>query len=272
MSANTTGTSNVAVGATSLYANTTADNNVAVGRNAMVANVDGHSNVAVGSYALDANIDADGNTAVGYYAGSGVTTGGANTLIGYQAGLDTVTLTTGYNNVVIGKNTRTSAVDSVNQIVIGEDIGGGEDNQVTIGKSGNVIQCEFDTDATWTRTSDFSMKQDIQDDILGLSFINDLRPVTFKWRPSYEFPKEWNDYSEDNLMNTDATMHGMVAQDVKSALDKAGVDTFGGWKERADGSQVLGREMFVLPLIKAVQELSAEVEELKSKMHDKCEE
>lgn len=57
-------------------------------------------------------------------------------------------------------------------------------------------------------------------------------------------------------------MHGMIAQDIKEALDNAECDTFAGWKERSDGSQVMSREMFVIPLIKAVQELSAKVEEL----------
>ena len=68
-------------------------------------------------------------------------------------------------------------------------------------------------------------------------------------------------------MNTDTTMHGLVAQEVKAALDKAGVDTFGGWGERSDGSQVLGRDMFVMPLIKAIQELSAEVTKLKEEQN-----
>ena len=49
----------------------------------------------------------------------------------------------------------------------------------------------------------------------------------------------------------------MLAQDVKAALDKAGVDTFGGWAEEKDGSQSISQEMFVHPLIKAIQELSA---------------
>ena len=65
-------------------------------------------------------------------------------------------------------------------------------------------------------------------------------------------------------------MHGMLAQEVKAALDKEGIDTFGGWSENDDGMQNISREMFVIPLIKAIQELSAEVEELKSKSHDKC--
>ena len=72
-------------------------------------------------------------------------------------------------------------------------------------------------------------------------------------------------------MTLNKTMHGMIAQDVKAALDKAGVDTFGGWSEQEeDGMQEISQEMFVHPLIKAVQELSAQVEELKSKSHEKC--
>ena len=63
--------------------------------------------------------------------------------------------------------------------------------------------------------------------------------------PSNEFPKEWDEYSEENNIDLDATMHGMIAQDVKQALDDADVDTFGGWKERKDGrksAQKTGRK------------------------------
>ena len=71
-------------------------------------------------------------------------------------------------------------------------------------------------------------------------------------------------------MDTETKLHGMVAQEVKAALDKQGVDTFGGWAEEKDGSQRISQEMFIHPLIKAIQELSAEVEQLKQKAHDKC--
>jgi hypothetical protein len=60
---------------------------------------------------------------------------------------------------------------------------------------------------------------------------------------------------------------GMIAQDVKAALDKAGVDTFGGWEEDSeDGSQAISQEMFVHPLIKAVQDcLSAKCDSLQNR-------
>ena len=66
-------------------------------------------------------------------------------------------------------------------------------------------------------------------------------------------------------MNTDTTMHGLIAQEVKEALDKAGIDTFKGWSQDDDGVQNISREMFIIPLIKAVQELSAKVEALEKK-------
>ena len=68
-------------------------------------------------------------------------------------------------------------------------------------------------------------------------------------------------------MKTDIKLHGMVAQEVKAALDKAGVDTFGGWSEEEDGSQRISQEMFIHPLIRAVQELSNEVKQLKEKIN-----
>ena len=60
-----------------------------------------------------------------------------------------------------------------------------------------------------------------------------------------------------NHMDTDVVMHNFIAQEVKAALDTAGVSDFGGWKEDQYGVQQVSREMFVIPLVKAVQEQSA---------------
>ena len=77
-------------------------------------------------------------------------------------------------------------------------------------------------------------------------------------------PKELtNHYFENNQKDTEVLMYGMMAQKVKESMDKYNNPKFTGWEENKDGSQNLSREMFVVPLIKAVQELSAEIEELK---------
>ena len=282
---------NIAIGVTSLNDLTTGDKNVSIGNNALQKLTTGEGNVAIGydaggdggSAALSGtgNIligtgagsnlegDADENTIIGYGAGVAQTSSDGNTFVGSAAG-DTVT--TGGSNVCIGANADTSANSAQNQIVIGVGLTAAGDNDFAFGKSGNVVHNDFDADAAWSRTSDVRKKRNIKDDTLGLEFINKLRPVTHQWKPSNEFPKEWDEYSEENNMNLDVVIHNMVAQDVKEALDEVGCDTFGGWKEREDGSQTISREMFVTPLIKAVQELTEmvktqqkEIEELKKK-------
>jgi hypothetical protein len=225
----------------------------------------GEYNVAIGNNTLDALTSSDGNVAVGYFAGSSVTTGGKNTLIGHQAGQDTVALTTGANNVVIGFNVRTSANDSTNAIAIGHEVSAGSDF-FSFGKASNVVSNNFTANASWSRSSDERKKTNIKNSTLGLNFINELRPVTFNWKPNSEFPETFKDYKQENQMTTDITLHGMIAQDVKKALDNANVNDFGGWSENEDGSQELSQEMFVHPLIKAVQELSATVTTLQQEI------
>ena len=104
-----------------------------------------------------------------------------------------------------------------------------------------------------------------------MSFINDLRPVTFKWKPSNEVPEELtSEYNVENQKNLDVTLHGLIAQEVKSPLDTVGVSTFGGWKlDKIDGkTQRISREMFVTPLIKAVQELSAKIDSMQIEINN----
>tara|TARA_B100000745_G_C19984122_1_gene333463 strand:- start:245 stop:649 length:405 start_codon:yes stop_codon:yes gene_type:complete len=129
------------------------------------------------------------------------------------------------------------------------------------------------------------MKKDIATDTLGLSFINDLRPVTFKYKAPSEYPTDWDSYSPPTYTKEpeeeggigivveqktdpiyDGTVHGLIAQEVKAALDTAGVDTFAGWGELSDGKQTIGKSEFVIPLIKAVQELSAKNDALAARI------
>ena len=49
-------------------------------------------------------------------------------------------------------------------------------------------------------------------------------------------------------------------------MDKVGCSEFPMWSENEDGMQHLGETELITPLVKAVQELSAQVEELKNKL------
>jgi hypothetical protein len=303
MDAHTEGSHNVAIGHATLSASTTADDNIAIGRSAGAAITTGGINILIGKNAGD-GFDAEqknigiGNAALGgsiagaeycialgHEAGQVITSGDNNTLIGYQAGESISTgennvcmgnyagnvLTTGSNNICIGYEADTSANDISHGITLGYNMTSSS-NVFAFGKSGDVVSNTFSSNANWSRSSDIRKKREIYDQGLGLDFINDLRTVNFQWKPQNEFPKEWNDYSETSSNDTEVVMHGFIAQEVKEALDKHASkrdSVFAGWSEGEDGMQHTSREMFVIPLIKAVQELSAEVKELKAKLEDK---
>ena len=282
---NTTGGNNVCIGHDAGVRMTTGGSNVAVGREAMPTNaVTGSNNTAVGRRALYTATSADSNTAVGRNAGYSISssagstmigyqagysaTGNTNTCIGYQAGQDTIPLTSGTGNVVIGTNARTSAGNGEYQIVIGHDYSGNGDNKVNLGSSSGYVWNSFTSNNTWTQVSDRRLKKNIEVDTLGLDFINNLNPVTFNWKPVSEIDPDFIAETA-NIGNgekdTETVIHGFIAQDVKEAMDKVGNTTFNGWEESQDG-QAVSREMFITPLVKAIQELSATVETLKSEI------
>ena len=67
--------------------------------------------------------------------------------------------------------------------------------------------------------------------------------------------------------------HGFIAQEVKEAIDNHSdsvVENNNIWSVDPDGTQQIAFGNMMPMAIKAIQELSAEVEQLKSKSHDKC--
>jgi len=131
-----------------------------------------------------------------------------------------------------------------------------------IGNGSTFITNTWGSNATWTHSSDVRLKENISDNNLGLDFINELRTITYNWKKQEDVPEEIR--CEHSERNTEDLQHGLSAQEVRAALDKVNVDTFSGWSEEKDGTQMLSEGMFVYPLIKAVQELSAKVEELEN--------
>jgi hypothetical protein len=306
LSVNTTGLNNIAIGLDALKANTIGFQNTVVGVFAMdgsvaasrntalgyaalsgltAATATDTENTAVGGGALQVLTSGTGSTAVGRDAGLSVSTGNENTFLGRGAGSS---LTTGNNNTFLGRNSGTSGEASVtnnncvyvgnnasgnngasNEIAIGDGRIGLGSNTFAFGKASNVVYNVFTSNNSWTRSSDLHKKTNIENTDIGLSFINELQPVTFNWRPNNEFPEHFKDYSEtDNHMETDINLYGMIAQDVEKALDKVGHKNFGGWVEEKDGSQSLSQEMFVYPLINAVKELSEKCDSLQKEINE----
>lgn len=122
------------------------------------------------------------------------------------------------------------------------------DDSKNLGQVSNRWDDVYATNGT-IQTSDERKKKYIADSDLGLAFIERLRPVRYVWRQHKR------------------RHYGLIAQEVKAAMDDLGIDDFAGYihDEEADAYGLRYSE-FVAPLIKAVQELRAEVNELREQV------
>lgn len=185
------------------------------------------------------------NTCIGYRAGSKLTTGDNNLLLGAYAGSvgdnPTGALDTGSNNIVL------AAGD-----LDWSDINTNLSNSVVIGSS---TQTAFYAGVnTITALSDARDKKDVKEISAGLDFIKELKPVDFIWDERKESGKR------------DIKDCGFLAQDLKEAEDKHGVADYLRLVDDRNPEKLLASYGRLLPvMVKAIQELSQELELLKSK-------
>lgn len=196
---------------------------------------------------------------------------GANVAVG---GLSLVNCTGSFNTVVGTSSAYSSgnAYAHSNTTVLGAGTTATGDNQVVLGDT-NVTSLKCNV-TTITSLSDERTKENIKDSTLGLEFINELKTKTFNkknpadWEEGIleERYRDKNDEEYKRPSDNPATYTGLIAQEVKGVLDKLNISEWDGWNEEPNGIQRLGYGALIMPLIKAVQELSAQVEELKNKV------
>ena len=130
----------------------------------------------------------------------------------------------------------------------------------------------FATTATIS-TSDQRDKKDIEDSDLGLSFINNLRPVSYRHKigtsehaTNENGEKLFNEDGTPQLINITPGVryhYGLISQEVKAAIDSHTNKDYAAFvladPNDLNSSQMLRYEELISPLIKAVQELSARI-------------
>lgn len=311
--ATNTGIRNVAIGHEAMYSQTDGSNNVAIGWQAGYAN-NGSNNVIVGWQALS-NQDGsdscvaigrealevatgDSNTAVGYQAGQSVTSGIQNVFVGISAGKNATTpqnsvligisaggnsTLTGNNNVCVGNSAGGEITSGANNIAIGNDAGrSGKPGGALVTTSNNICLGDsaisgFHCQVSLTVASDERDKTDFKDLDLGLDFVKDLKPYTYKWdkRVNYgDSSEEGYDFSKqvpDGTHKEDWLDIGFKAQEVEALEKSKGYD-----KDKKsnllitsvdDGKQYgMKYEKFVPILVKAIQELSAKNDALEARI------
>lgn len=228
---NSTGAYNTSSGSFSLYSNFTGDRNTANGYNSLYSNIQGHYNTASGARALFSNISGSYNTAMGYDAGPASGPQLTNTTaLGYLA------VPTASNQVRLGNTSVTS---------IGGQVG-------------------------WTAFSDGRFKKDIKEDVSGLEFISQLRPVSYTVdHASLNKFLHIHDSSSNQpeAKTIPLRITGFIAQEVEALIKKTGY-VFSGVDAPENENDPYGIRYadFVVPLVKAVQEQQKQIEEQNKKI------
>ena len=228
-------------------------NSTAVGASALMKS---DESSAIGFHALS-NKKVQYGTAAGYKALSKVDTSSSSarsrslTAFGWMAG----------NNL---------EDIAENATAVGALVGLTADDQVRIG---NVAVSSIGGPVPWTAFSDAQFKKDIQEDVVGLNFINTLRPVTYKvdreklkswWQENYpNYPIEILDQMYDT---TEFRYSGFIAQEVETAAQNAGYE-FSGVDAPKNEKDYYGLRYgtFTVPLIKAVQEITQQNQNLEER-------
>jgi hypothetical protein len=273
---------NVAIGDSALYkyndASFVYNYMVAVGQYALASNTNGYFNTSTGGYSLFRNTTGNSNTANGAFTLSANTIGSCNTAVGYSS-LDD--FKAGNNNTAIGCSADVSSGTISNATAIGSGAIATANDQVMLG---NTYVTSVKAAGSFVIMSDGRFKNNRNENVPGLSFIKELKPVTY----NYDIHK-LNDHmgkgesktdqsgrsdecckteKEQAIANKEKKLYtGFIAQEVEAAADKIGYDFSGVYKpQNNNDSYGLSYSDFVVPLVKAVQELSQENDELKSEM------
>ena len=141
------------------------------------------------------------------------------------------------------------------------------DNYTSLGNSG--LRWSYINAVTGTITSsDARQKTNITPSSLGLEFINKLNPVSYKWISGQGTLDD--NGNQVSVRPGRRIFYGFLAQEVKNTLDELAVPDFAGWTlddiNNPDSAQGLRYTEFIAPMVKSIQELSAENTALKTQM------
>jgi hypothetical protein len=189
---NTDGSSNTAIGERALVSNTSSGYNTAIGAWAMYTNYTGESNTAIGANALEYNETGQDNFAGGENSLLNNLSGNNNIAVGYDAGFNITTS----NNIHIGNQGSATDSGTIRVGCTNSDncpFTGLPQTQTFIagiyGSSTSLANVPVVVDSNGnlgTVSSSRRYKEDINDMGDASDGLMHLRPVTFKYRKTYE--------------------------------------------------------------------------------------
>jgi Pectate lyase superfamily protein/Chaperone of endosialidase len=141
------------------------------------------------------------------------------------------------------------------------------DNSLDLGSSSARYRQFYAANST-INTSDGRYKTEVVASPLGLGFVNALRPVQYRWADYSEMvPNDTTGELEAKSFSFRRPHYGLIAQEVKAAMTASGVGDAAFYVyDPASDRYGLRYSELIAPLIKAVQELSAQVVALQAQV------
>jgi len=143
----------------------------------------------------------------------------------------------------------------------------------TIGETNYILKLNPDGGTVYSNngivsTSDERIKYDIKESILGLEFINKIKPVSYKYKIRDITYATGSNGEEVKIQKTGVRPHyGFIAQQIKEAL---GENDFAGYiYEPSLDEHALRYDEFISPMVKAIQELSQKNDYLQKELEEK---
>ena len=270
---NTVGNYNTAVGSRALSNNSTGNWNHAFGYEGLEFNTTGVSNISVGGQTMQNNTTGSWGTALGGGALGLNTTGNDNTALGFQALLGN---TTGSANTALGRWAYQTNLNYSNSTALGANTNITASNQVRLG---NNAVSSIGGQVGWTTLSDARFKTENATKVPGIDFIKKLRPVTYyvdheamnafieahhkgsglRTKDEKTTSMGKSDYKPEYIKTLES---GFMAQEVEQAAKELGYE-FNGVDAPKNDNDYYGLRygQFVVPLVKAVQELNEKLEQ-----------
>lgn len=218
----------------------------------------GRSNVAIGSFAMLNNTMGYRNTVAGDSVMLANTTGYNNVAVGYLSMFDN---TTGNNNTAVGVQSSVGD-NAVNSGAFGFQAAATGSNTIHLG---NASVLNIKGQVNFAAISDGRFKRDIQEDVQGLPFIMGLRPVTYHYdvQSLHRHLRPFDHTTADVSAGQEQVVYtGFIAQEVEALSNHIGY-TFSGVvpPQTENDTYAIRYAEFVVPLVKAVQEQQAIIDQ-----------
>ena len=160
-----------------------------------------------------------------------------------------------------------ASVSGTNSMALGNGASVTAANEIFLGNSAIV---SIGGIVNWTATSDGRFKSHVREDVPGLAFIDQLRPVTYNFDPEAHAKFSGKSISEQLKKAYEAKRSirysGFIAQEVAETAQSLGYDFSGIDAPEDDTKDIYGLRYaeFVVPLVKSTHELHQKVKELEA--------